>query len=63
MVGAVRRMASYTVVTGQAGGGGEDDKVAGFVVLLLLRGTEFQDSTRAYCCQTSYSLARCVSIM
>jgi hypothetical protein len=63
MVDAVRRMASYAVVAGQAGGGREDDKVADFVVLLLLRGTEFQDYTRACCCQTSYSLARCVSIV
>jgi hypothetical protein len=56
MVDAVRRMASYAVVTGQAGGGGEDDKVADFVILLLLRRTEFQNSTRACRCQMSYSL-------
>jgi hypothetical protein len=63
MVDAVRRMASYAVVTGQAGGGGEDDKVANFVFLFLLRGTEFQNPTRACCCQMSYSLARSVSII
>lgn len=63
MVDAVRRMASGAVVAGQAGGGREDDKVTDFVILLLLRRTEFQNSTRSCRCQISYSLARRVSII
>ena len=61
MVDAVRRMASRAAVAGQTSGGGEDHEVADFVILLLLRRTEFENSTRACCCQMSYSLTGFVS--